>query len=196
MRWRQTARPFRERIPVHLAAIFPKMIDVAGTVADGVALGVLASAEYVRDVVRPRIRAAAAAAGRDPGAIEVPMGAIVAVDEDRDRARSAVRRAIAGFFHPMPHPYYEFLLREQGYSNVVDAAIRLVPRGRIAEAMDSMDDELVDRLALAGSAADISRRLEDYRGLVDEVVYLNVGGADAPSAVDAHRPLFAIHAPA
>ena len=70
MRWRQTLRPFRERIPVHLAAIFPKMIDVAATVADGVALGVLASPEYVREIIRPRIRRAAEAAGRDPGTIE------------------------------------------------------------------------------------------------------------------------------
>lgn len=195
MRWRQTLRPFRERIPVHLAAIFPKMLDVAATVADGVALGVLASPEYVRDVVRPRIRRTAEAAGRDPGAIEIPMGALVAVDDDRARARDAVRAAIAGFFHPMPHPYYEFLLREQGYSKVVDAAMRLVPAGRAAEAMETMDDELIDRLALAGSAAEISRRLEDYRGLVDEVIYLNVGGKGAANALEAHRPLFAIRAP-
>src|SRR5690606_21030448 len=103
MRWKQAAvRPVRERIPVHLAAIFPKMIDVAARVADGVALGVLSSPEYVREVVRPRIRAAAEAAGRDPDSIEVPMGAIVAVDDDRAQARDAVRAAIAGLFHPMP----------------------------------------------------------------------------------------------
>jgi 5,10-methylenetetrahydromethanopterin reductase len=195
MRWRQMLHPFRERIPVHLAAIFPKMIDVAATVADGVALGVLASPEYVRDVVRPRIRRAAEAAGRDPAAIEVPMGALVAVDDDRGQARDRVRAAIASFFHPMPHPYYEFLLREQGYSKVADSAIRLVPEGRGREAMEMMDDELVDRLALAGSPAEISKRLEAYRGLVDEVIYLNVGGQDAASALEAHRPLFAIRAP-
>ena len=195
MRWRQTLRPFRERIPVHLAAIFPKMIDVAATVADGVALGVLASPEYVRDIVRPRIRRTAEAAGRDPGTIEIPMGAVVAVDDDRARARDAVRAAIASFFHPMPHPYYEFLLREQGYSKVADAAKRLMPEGRVAAAMGMIDDDLVDRLALAGTPPEISTRLEAYRGLVDEVIYLNVGGKCAANALEAYRPLFAIGAP-
>jgi alkanesulfonate monooxygenase SsuD/methylene tetrahydromethanopterin reductase-like flavin-dependent oxidoreductase (luciferase family) len=171
------------------------MIDVAATVADGVALGVLASPEYVREIVRPRIRRAAEAAGRDPGTIEIPMGAVVAVDDDRARARDAVRAAIASFFHPMPHPYYEFLLREQGYSKVADAAKRLMPEGRAAEAMEMIDDDLVDRLALAGTPPEISTRLEDYRGLVDEVIYLNVGGRGAANALEAHRPLFAIRAP-
>ena len=196
MRWKQGAMtPVRRRIPVHLAAIFPKMIDVAASVADGVALGVLASPEYVRDVVRPRIHRAAEAAGRDPESIEVPMGAIVAVDADRARARNAVRAAIAGLFHPMPHPYYEFLLREQGWSPVADELARLVPAGRTEEAIATIDDALVDRLALTGSADEISRRLEDYRGLVDEVIYLNVGGSGASSALDAQRPLFASRAP-
>ena len=123
------------------------------------------------------------------------MGALVAVDDDRGQARDRVRAAIASFFHPMPHPYYEFLLREQGYSKVADSAMRLVPEGRGKEAMEMMDDELVDRLALAGSPAEISKRLEAYRGLVDEVIYLNVGGQDAANALEAHRPLFAIRAP-
>ena len=70
-----------------------------------------------------------------------------------------------------------------------------MPEGRAAEAMEMIDDDLVDRLALAGTPPKISTRLEDYRGLVDEVIYLNVGGRGAANALEAHRPLFAIRAP-
>ena len=179
MRWRRSVPPLRPKIPVWLAAIFPKTVEVAARVADGVALGVLFSPEYVRDVIRPAAGAAAARAGRDPAELEFPMGALVAVDGDRERARRAIRRTICGFFHPLPHPYYDFLLREQGYSKVADAAARLVPEGRIEAAVDAIDDEVVDRLALAGSAAACARRLADYEGVVDEVIYLNVAEGDA-----------------
>jgi alkanesulfonate monooxygenase SsuD/methylene tetrahydromethanopterin reductase-like flavin-dependent oxidoreductase (luciferase family) len=175
MRWTRSIAPVRPAIPVHLAAIFPKMVEVAGSVADGVALGVLLSPEYVRDVIRPSARAAAERAGRDGAGLEFPMAALIAVDANRDRARDAVRRAVASFFHPLPHPYYEYLLREQGYGKVVDLALRRAPEERADEVFAAMDDDLVDRLAFTGTPEEITRRLRDYRGIVDEAIWLNVG---------------------
>jgi alkanesulfonate monooxygenase SsuD/methylene tetrahydromethanopterin reductase-like flavin-dependent oxidoreductase (luciferase family) len=87
-----------------------------------------------------------------------------------------VRRAIASFFHPLPHPYYEFLLREQGYGAVVDLAMRAVPEGRTEEVVAAMGEDLVDRLALVGTARECAERLRDYRGIADEAILLNVGG--------------------
>jgi alkanesulfonate monooxygenase SsuD/methylene tetrahydromethanopterin reductase-like flavin-dependent oxidoreductase (luciferase family) len=178
IRWRRSLAGVRPTLPVHLAAMFPKMIQVAASVADGVALGVLVSAPYLREVVRPAIRAAAAAAGRDPDTLAVPMGAVVAVDDDLERARDLVRRTIASFFHPLPHPYYDFLLREQGFARVADACARHVSEGRIEAAIETMDDALVDQLAFAGDAAACARRLREYEGLADEAIVLNVSAGD------------------
>jgi alkanesulfonate monooxygenase SsuD/methylene tetrahydromethanopterin reductase-like flavin-dependent oxidoreductase (luciferase family) len=178
VRWRRSLPGARPTLPVHLAAIFPKMVQTAASVADGVALGVLVSAPYIREVVRPAIREAATAAGRDPSGIALPMGAVVAVDDDRERARDLVRRTIAGMFHPLPHPYYDFLLREQGFAKVADACARHMPEGRIEAAIETMDDALVDRLAFAGDAATCTRRLREYDGLVDEAILLNVSAGD------------------
>jgi alkanesulfonate monooxygenase SsuD/methylene tetrahydromethanopterin reductase-like flavin-dependent oxidoreductase (luciferase family) len=154
------------------------MIEVAASAADGVALGVLVSAPYLREVVRPAVRKAANAAGRDPATIAMPMGAVVAVDDDRERARDLVRRTIASLFHPLPHPYYDFLLREQGFAKVADACARHVPEGRIEAAIETMDDALVDRLAFAGDAATCARRVREYEGLADETILLNVSAGD------------------
>jgi len=178
VRWRRSFPGARPTLPVHLAAIFPKMVQTAASVADGVALGVLVSAPYIREVVRPSIREAATAAGRDPSAIALPMGAVIAVDDDRERARDLVRSTIASLFHPLPHPYYDFLLREQGFAKVADACARHVPEGRIEAAIETMDDALVDRLAFAGDAATCARRLREYDGLVDEAILLNVSAGD------------------
>jgi alkanesulfonate monooxygenase SsuD/methylene tetrahydromethanopterin reductase-like flavin-dependent oxidoreductase (luciferase family) len=120
------------------------------------------------------------------------MASLIAVDDDRERARTAIRAAICSFFHPIPHTYYEFLLREQGFSEVADACLKFVPEGRPEEAMEKMDDALVDTLAFAGTPEDCARRLTDYEGLVDEAIWLNVGGGDASTVLDAHRGVIAV----
>jgi len=118
------------------------------------------------------------------------MGAVVAVDDDRERARDVVRRTIASFFHPLPHPYYDFMLREQGYASVAEACARHVPQGRIEAAIETMDDELVDELAFAGDAATCARRLRAYDGLVDEAILLNVSAGE--TVRDRYGKAFAI----
>ena len=172
-------RPVPRRIPIVLAAAGPRMIELAAAASDGVGLGLLISPAYLTDEIRPRALAAAAAAGRDPDTVRFPMAAMVNVDEDEDRARMMTRRAICGLFHPVPHPYYEHLLREQGYAAVVDAIAELAPQGRWAEATEQIDDELIDRLTITGTPERCATRVADYAGLVDEVVCLQLGAGTA-----------------
>lgn len=192
MQWEPRVAPLRSSIPVWLAAIGPKMVKVAASVADGVAMGVLLSPEYVREVIKPVAVEAAVAADRDPAELQYPMGGLVAVDADLDRARATIKATICSFFDPIPHPYYEFLLREQGFSKAADACLKLVPEGRIQAAVDQIEDAVVDSLAFVGTPARCALRLAAYEGVIDEVIYLNAGGADAGNLCDAHRPVMAI----
>jgi alkanesulfonate monooxygenase SsuD/methylene tetrahydromethanopterin reductase-like flavin-dependent oxidoreductase (luciferase family) len=159
---------------VYLAAIFPRMVRVAGRCADGLACGALLSAEYHRDVIRPAATAAAEEAGRDPRALGLITGILTAVDTDRARARRAAREAIVGLFAPLPHPYYEFALREQGFAGVADAALRSVETGDREAAIEAIPDACLDRLALAGTPDECRKRIGDYAGIVDELVLTNV----------------------
>jgi 5,10-methylenetetrahydromethanopterin reductase len=171
-------RPPR-RIPYIVAAAGPRMIELAAAASDGVGLGILISPEHLADAIRPRAEAAAAAAGRDPSAVRFPMAAMVSVDDDVERARALTRRAICGLFHPVPHPYYDFLLREQGYADVADAAGELAPQKRWREAMAAIDDQLIDRLTITGTPEECARRLAAYHGIADEVICLQLqGGSD------------------
>ena len=120
------------------------------------------------------------------------MGGLVAVDEDMARARNAIKATICSFYHPIPHPYYDFMLREHGFSRAADACARFVPEGKVQAAMDQIDDAVADRLAFIGTPAQCAQRLKAYEGLIDEVIFLNVGGAGAASLAEAHRPVMAI----
>ncbi len=191
MNWVPAVTPLRDKVPIYLSAVFPRMVKVAGRVADGLALGAILSAEYARDMIQPAARAAAEQAGRDPRQLGFLMGAMVAIDDDRERARRAAREAICRLFAPLPHPYYEYMLREHGFSAAADAACRYVPEGRLERAVEAIPDEAVDRLTIAGTPDEARQRLADYEGIVDEVICVNVfySASDQASMLDAYRRL-------
>jgi alkanesulfonate monooxygenase SsuD/methylene tetrahydromethanopterin reductase-like flavin-dependent oxidoreductase (luciferase family) len=181
--------PVAARIPVVLAAAGPRMIELAATASDGVGVGILVSADHLAEAIRPRALAALEAAGGDPAGLRVMVTAMVNVDHDAERARARARRAICGLCHPVPHPYYDFLLRELGFGAAADAATELAPRGRWAEAAERIDDEIVDRLTVTGTPEQCAAQLTRYRGLADEVVCLPTRTA-AAHADDASAALF------
>ena len=193
-RWRAGRDPQRPALPVIVAAAGPRMIELAAALSDGVGVGVLVSPEHLRDVIRPLARAAAEGAGREPDAVAFPMAAMVSVDEDEERARATTRHAICRLFHPVPHPYYDFLLRAQGFAEAADAAADLVPQGRIREAMTHIDDEIVDRLTITGTAAQCAERLAAYDGLADEVIGLNLRRPDPAAPTHAWDPVLEMFA--
>ncbi len=192
MHWTPAVDPRPEPFPVYLAAIFPRMVRVAGGCADGLACGAMLSAEYLRDVICPAAQRAAEDADRDPAALGFITGALVAVSEDRERARRAAREAICGLFAPLPHPYYEFTLREQGFAQAADAALRHMPAGELEAAAEAIPDACLDRLAIAGTPDECRKRLAEYEGVVDELALVNVLPPQADDPRDAYTTLFTL----
>ena len=83
------------RTPVYLGALGPKMLRLAGELADGVALN-WCTPEQV-SWSRERISEGAAAAGRDAPGIRVVEYIRVCVDDDADAARVALAHATMGY---------------------------------------------------------------------------------------------------
>lgn len=104
-------------IPVLVAALGPRLLRVAGRLADGVVLW-MAPPRAVETHVVPRVTAAAAEAGRP--APRVIAGLPVAVHDDADEARSAVTAA-SGMYSGMPN--YQRILDIGGAEDVAAAAI-------------------------------------------------------------------------
>ena len=81
-------------VPVLVAALAPRMLRVAGELADGTILW-MGTTKAVDVHVAPRIRAAAAAAGRP--APRIVAGLPVAVHDDVDEARQTAAAQFAGY---------------------------------------------------------------------------------------------------
>ena len=76
----------------------------------------------------------------------------------------------------MPHPYYDFLLRAQGYAQVANAGARAgAAEALVARRWRQIDDELIERLTITGTPEPVrrpARRLR--RGIADEVICLKL----------------------
>lgn len=114
---RAPAPPIEQRVPVLVAALGPRLLRVAGELADGVVLW-MAPHRAVAEHVVPRLHAAAAAAGRPRP--RVVAGLPVAVHDDEGEAREAVART-ATVYEGLPN--YRRVLALGGVDRAADAAI-------------------------------------------------------------------------
>jgi alkanesulfonate monooxygenase SsuD/methylene tetrahydromethanopterin reductase-like flavin-dependent oxidoreductase (luciferase family) len=170
IRWAAALPSVGPEIPVYLAAMYPKMRALAGTVADGIAMGSLHSPAYVRDVVRPTVTEALERSDRDPSEFRFIASALTSVAPDREVARERARRGLCRLFTPLPHPYYEHVLREQGWSSMVDRISAAMQAEDIPRAVASVEDDAVDALLVAGDVDGCRAAIARYAGVLDEIV--------------------------
>jgi F420-dependent oxidoreductase-like protein len=109
--------PRAGRVPVLLAAMAPRMLNLAGEQTDGTVLWMTGPAT-VRDYVVPAISAAARAAGRPSPRVVCALPVCVTSDPAAARATAAEEFAIYGQL-----PSYRAMLDREGAAGPGDAAI-------------------------------------------------------------------------
>lgn len=152
------------RVPIYVAASGPRMLELAGAIADGVIMMVGVSPAIVGAALE-RVRAGARGAGRRPEDVDTVVWTACAMsDGDPDRAREAVKANVArAVMRMLPHPiaprYADVVARiRQAYDYQLHTSA-LAPHG------DLVPDALVDDFAVAGTAADCLASLRGLAGL-------------------------------
>lgn len=155
-------------LPLHAGVSGPRMLELAGEVADGTILSVGASVEYL-DFARRHIEIGRERAGRS-GAHRITQFALAAVDDDGDAARAAAR-AVLGFY--MFSGSANALTDAAGISDHVRA---MVASGAPAtELSEQMPADWVERLTAAGTPAEVAARVAAYHDAgADSVAVLPV----------------------
>jgi alkanesulfonate monooxygenase SsuD/methylene tetrahydromethanopterin reductase-like flavin-dependent oxidoreductase (luciferase family) len=159
---RQLARP---QIPIYLSVVRPRMLRLAGEIADG-ALGYLGSPRYFAEVYRPNVAAGARAAGRDPSEVEIAALIICSVSEDREEAMRRARIQVGNYIcFPGADPMVQF----EGLSEQRDAIVmKLLAEG--PSAFDAIPDEVVKTFAICGSYDEGREQLAHFDGTLDHVI--------------------------
>jgi F420-dependent oxidoreductase-like protein len=147
-------RPLRAEIPVYLAAIGPKNVALAYEIADGW-LPIYYSPEKAREVF-----------GDPPDGLDVAPSAQVALDDDVQAARDAVRPQLAFYVGAMGSRgknFYNAAVRRYGYEAEAERIQELYLAGKRNEAIAAVPDALVDEVALVGPRERIAERLDAWR---------------------------------
>ena len=105
--------------PVYLAALGPKMLEVAGRRTAGTVTW-MTGPKTLRDHIVPSLRAAAEAAGRSPGDVRAVAMLPVSVTDDVAGAKAAAAEQFA-MYNQLPS--YRAMLDREGYEHSHDAAI-------------------------------------------------------------------------
>ena len=151
--------PSRREMPIYLSALFPKMLEVCGEIAQGVLMtrSTLATGPQAAE----HIAIGARRAGRRPEEIDLASLLPCSVAADRQAAFEAMRPGVAlyaGFF-----PRYNRLMAESGFPEAAQAIKAAWDRGDHAGAARAVPDAMIAATAVVGTPAECRERLEAYR---------------------------------
>ncbi len=178
--------PPQDPVPIYLGALREKMLRLAGEVGDGLIVNLFPVTALAKMLAA--YRAGASAAGRDASRNEVVCRFQVLVTDDVPAARNLVRMAFGGY---VAAPVYNRFFAWCGFETEARAVADAFARRDRAGVAAAMTDDLVDRIAILGSA---ERCREQIAGFVAAGVTTPVL---SPLAVDraAIESVFATFAP-
>ena len=158
-----TSPPLSEHLPLYIAGINPRMVEVAGRVADGLIGHPMFTARYVEEVIRPALAAGGETSGRAPESIGLVGILMCAVNDDLEQARRQMAFSIAQY---AASRIYDRLFELHGWSEQ-QAQIRAAARAHDTEALiAAVPDEAIDLIGVAcrpGELGDaVARHAADY----------------------------------
>jgi F420-dependent oxidoreductase-like protein len=160
---RSGAHP-RPDIPVYLATLSPRSLELTGEIADGW-LGTSFMPDHAR-VFTDHIEAGARRAGRALAQLDLQAGGAVAFGDDVERLIAARKPGLAftlGAMGSRQHNFYNDAFRRAGYEDAAREVQRLWLEGKRDEAVGRVPDELALKTNLLGTEPMVRDRLAIYR---------------------------------
>jgi 5,10-methylenetetrahydromethanopterin reductase len=151
------APPIRSALPVYLAALGPRMQELAGRIADGVILNLMSPAQAGQAAAT--VREAAKAAGRGPSSVEIACVVHVCLCDDPGAAAAAARAVVPRY---VLHPAVPRLFGEDAGIDL-RAARELTLAGDRAGAAEEVPQQVADGFVAYGDADACADRVAAYR---------------------------------
>ena len=150
--------PVRADLPVYLAALGPRMLELAGRIADGVILNLVTPAQAGQ--AASAVRAAAQEAGRDPASVEIACVMHCCLSDDSAAAESAARAMVLRY---VLHPAAPRLFGEADGGVDLRGVRELLLAGDRVGAAGQVPQQVADGFVAHGGPARCAARLADYR---------------------------------
>ena len=165
---------FRSEIPIYIAAVFPRMLEIAAGISQGILL-TWCTPEHARTAAQ-HVAIGAARAGVSPDGVEVATLVGAAAPGAGDDGMRRVAATYAGRF-----PRYRRLMAEAGFADEVEMVRRAWRAGNLAEAQGLVPDGLIDRMSLPAEPEARKERLAEYReaGITLPIIAPRISGPNA-----------------
>jgi F420-dependent oxidoreductase-like protein len=149
-------------VPLIIAALNPKMIELAAEIADGVALW-MSPPSFIANEVRPRVRRVRERLGLDPEPFRIVVGLPIVL---ADRISDALVPLIAKVKTYAARPHYSLGLKSAGWDSAT---------GDVGEAM-------IREICGLGDVDDVMAKIGSYRQAGSTEVLLDVWGGESYEA--------------
>ncbi len=137
--------PRRADLPILISALNPRMLELAGELADGIVLYMCTPA-YVREHIVPAVRAGREKVGKTLAGFEIVAAVPVSLTSDRSAAHDVFRKTVARY---AALPYYRKMMDASGLKEELE--------------QDRVDERVLDELAGVGDVDRVRDAVARYR---------------------------------
>lgn len=173
-------------IPVYLATLSPKSLEMTGELADGW-IGTSFIPEQAGEVFFKHIRAGAEKAGRSFADIDLQAGGTVAFSDDVDKLIARNKPGIAftlGAMGSKEHNFYNAAFQRAGFEEEARAVQRTWIAGDRKAAADMVPDEMVIKANMLGTDAMVRDRIRAYSDAGVTTLRIHPAGAGMKDRLD------------
>ncbi len=153
---------------VFLAAVGPKMSEVAGEVADGILIHAFTTEKYLREVTLPAVEAGLAKGGKSRDEFEISYPGFIVTGQTEEAfnvSKAATCKQIAFYGST---PAYAPVLGVHGWGDLQPELNKLSKQGRWDEMGTLITDDILNEFAIVGELDDVVDKFKARWGsLVD-----------------------------
>ena len=157
-------QPVRERIPISIAALGPKNVELTAEIAEGWQ-PVFFNPEKADDVWGEALRAGKAKRDKALGELDIMASVSVAIGEGVEERLQWAKPQLALYIGGMGakgRNFYHNIATKYGYGDVADRIQELYLSGRKADAVAAVPDDLVRGVSLIGPRGFVKERIAAF----------------------------------
>ena len=144
-------KPIRKEIPIYLAAINQKMVEMTWDIADGVIFYLRPKNEMKETISKMQKKKK----------IDTTLQIITCIHEDEEKARNRAKKTLS-FYIAVGKIYREFL-QSTGYSEEVKIINEEYKKNGLDGLQEFVPEKMLDDLCIAGTSATAVKKLDTFR---------------------------------
>jgi F420-dependent oxidoreductase-like protein len=179
------AQPPNPEIPIYLATLSPRSLELTGELADGW-LGTSFTPEHAEAHLE-HLRRGAERAGRRLSDVTLCVGGAVAITDDPEPWIEAAKPQLAftlGAMGSATTNFYNDAYRRGGFADAAVEVQRLWLEGKRAEAARAVPDAMVEQTSFFGPEVHVRERIRSYREVGVNVLRLAPAGETDAERLD------------